>query len=44
MKAGSTLEKVLESGQFAVTAELGPLRAGPKKEPFEWNSSFAFGC
>ncbi|TES86800.1 methylenetetrahydrofolate reductase, partial [Candidatus Aerophobetes bacterium] len=24
MKAGSNLEKILESGQFAVTAELGP--------------------
>ena len=24
MKAGSNLEQVLESGKFAVTAELGP--------------------
>ena len=24
MKSGSNLERVLESGQFAVTAEIGP--------------------
>src|SRR4030065_2263317 len=28
MKAGTNLEKVLEAGQFAVTAEIGPPKGG----------------
>lgn len=39
MKAGSNLEKVLESGQFAVTCELGPPR-GTSRRAIETKAEF----
>lgn len=35
MKAGSNLEKVLRSGKFAVTAELGPPKSAEAKVIYE---------
>ena len=32
LKAGSNLEKILKSGQFAFTGELGPPRSAAAKE------------
>ena len=43
MKAGSNLEKVLESGQFAVTAELGPPK-GTNQRVVERKAEVLRGC
>ena len=43
MKAGSNLEKVLESGRFAVTAEIGP-PAGADAESLRRHAALLEGC
>ncbi len=43
MKAGSNLEKVFESGQFAVTAEIGPPQSADP-EPLTHHAKMLKGC